>query len=289
MIYRAAHWVVVLAGLSLSVRLSAAQPVLLQIRPRIGDTLFVKLDQRVEMTGMPADCVNSSAEQRRNTRADSRPLLCSESTRQMTNVMEVFSRAIIRRSYGEGALVLAVTDSVRTSSSSGSVRPGPPARTQGRQNKSMELRLATDGGAEVVDADASEELRAVFGQMPAMLSRKPVSVGERWAREMRIPIAGEKGAMGLVKATFQLDSLGRRGDIAYITMRGTLSHDHRDGSDSELSGWLSGSVQLDRRVAWITETRAVIDVTSMVNPATGGKPMRVRTRVTQTLRARPVR
>ena len=95
--------------------------------------------------------------------------------------------------------------------------------------------------------------------------------------------------MGMVRATFRLDSLGRNGDIAYISMKGTLSHDHRDGSNSELEGWMSGTMQLDRRLAWITDTRAIIDVESMVRPATGGQPMRVRTKITQVLRARSAR
>jgi hypothetical protein len=125
----------------------------------------------------------------------------------------------------------------------------------------------------------------MFGQMPAMLSKTPVTVGGKWTREMRIPIAGEAGAMGLVRATFHLDSLGRNGDIAYISMRGTLSHDHRDGSLSDLDGSMTGFIQLDRRLAWITETRATIDVTSTYRTAPGTEPMRVRTRVTQLLKA----
>ncbi len=125
----------------------------------------------------------------------------------------------------------------------------------------------------------------MFGQMPATLSRIPVSAGATWTRQMRLPIDGETGAFGLVRATFQLDSLGRNGDMAYISMRGTLTHDEKEESASEPGGSITGSIQLDRRLAWITETRAVIDVTSVVQPTTGGGPMRVRTRITQVLQA----
>jgi hypothetical protein len=104
---------------------------------------------------------------------------------------------------------------------------------------------------------------------------------------MRIPISAEAGASGLVRATFRLDSLD--GDVAFISMKGTLSHDHTDGSDSELDGWLSGTMRLDRRLAWITDTRVVIDVESTIKPKGGGEQMRVRTRITQSLRARPAR
>jgi hypothetical protein len=250
-----------------------AQPVLLQIRPHVGDTLTVRLEQRVEMSGAPVDCGTG---QMRGAKP------CSALRRQMTTVNQVFSRAIVEGVSGEGASVLAVTDSVRTAMSRGGPT-GNPRRVQGREH-AIRMRVASDGAAEVTDADASDELRAIFGQIPAMLSRSPVRVGGKWTREMRIPIAGETGAMGLVRATFHLDSLGKNGDIAYISMRGTLTHDHRDGSNSDVDGWMTGSLQLDRRLAWITETRAEIDVTSIFRP-TGTGPMRVRTRITQLLKA----
>jgi hypothetical protein len=252
-----------------------AQPILLQIRPHVGDTLTVRLDQRIEMTGVPVECTTGSSPRRQAAP-------CSSLRRQMSTITEVFSRAIVQGVSAEGASVLAVTDSVRTASSRGNPA-GKPRRVSGR-DRAVKLLVSSDGGAAVTDEGASDELRAIFGQMPAMLSREPVRVRGKWVREMRIPIAGEAGAMGLVRATFHLDSLGRNGDIAYISMRGTLSHDHRDGSNSELDGWMTGSIQLDRRLAWITETRAEIDVTSVYRSAESGA-LRVRTRITQLLKA----
>jgi hypothetical protein len=266
-----------------SASISSAQPVLLQIKPHMGDTIAVKLHQKVELTATPADCPAPNPVPRRPAKEQERKGPCAASPRQMTTVLEVFSRAIVQGVSRDAAMILAVTDSIRTAVSRGG-RPGSPKRVTGREG-SMQLRVSRDGGAEVIDSDASEELRAIFGQMPATLSRQSVSVGEKWKREMRIPIAGEAGAMGLVRATFQLDSLGKNGDIAFISMRGTLSHDHRDGSNSEVDGWMTGNMQLDRRLAWITDTRAEIDVTSIVRPSAGAEPMRVRTRVTQLLRA----
>lgn len=255
------------AALSFTATLTQAQPVLLQIKPHVGDTISVRLNQSVDMSGVS--------------------LRGSTSSRRMITNTEVFSRAIVQNASGEQLTVLAVTDSIRVATSRGP-KPGPPTRVRGREG-SMQLKISTDGGAEVVDSDASAELREVFGQMPAMLSKQPVAVKGKWSRVMRIPIVGEVGAMGLVKATFHLDSLGRNGDIAYISMRGTLSHDHRDGSTSELDGWMTGSLQLDRRLGWITESRAEIDVTSVFLAPPGADRMRVRTRVTQYLKAGPSR
>lgn len=261
-----------------------AQPFLLQIKPRVGDTVSVKLDQRIEMSGAPMDCMDG---ERKSGREMPRHQPCSAASRQMTTVTEVYSKAIVTGKSRDGVLVLAVTDSIRSATGSGSV-VGPARRIRSR-NESIALRVAPDGGAEVVDSNASADLRELFGQMPAMLSKKPVAVGGKWKSEMRIPIAGETGAMGLVRATFQLDSLGRNGDIAYISMRGTLTHDHRDGSDSELDGTMTCSMQLDRRLSWITSTHAEINATSIFRPATGGGPMRVRTHIIQSLKAGPAR
>jgi len=259
-----------------------AQSVLLQIRPRVGDTLGVRLYQQVEMTGTPTGCATLDSASPRTSAPAARQRACTEGTRQMTTRMEVFSRAIVRATTPEGTLVVAVTDSIRTATGAPGRTPDP-ARISS-SNESVQLRISTDGSAEVIDAAASSELRTVFGQMPATLSRQRVSVRERWERQMRIPLPGEPRANGLVRTTFQLDSLGRSGDVAYISMRGTLSHDPMDGRDSEQSGLLVGTMQLDRKLAWITDMRVTITNESTVRRA-GGEPMHVRTKVTQLLKA----
>ena len=129
-------------------------------------------------------------------------------------------------------------------------------------------------------------MRKLFGQMPAVLSRNPVSVGDKWKREMRIPDVGVSGAMGRVRATFQLDSLGDNGNMAYISMRGTLSHDHMRrirlgarGFDDRLDGSSTGGS------GGSSDTSATIDVTSIVRRPAPARRCVVRTKVTQLLRA----
>ena len=73
------------------------------------------------------------------------------------------------------ALVTTITDSSRTAVSSGNAKNAAPVKVKNR-NDEIDMRVAKDGGADVVDSDASEELRAIFGQMPAVLSRKAVGV-----------------------------------------------------------------------------------------------------------------
>lgn len=168
------------------------------------------------------------------------------------------------------------------------------------QSKRVSVRVSTDGAMEIVDGDdANSELRHIFGEMPAVLARGPVAVGEKWTREMTIPLSGDPGTMGSVRATFRLDSLGRNGDIAYISMHGTMSRINVPGAPPPgagyaTSGVLTGTIQIDRRLGWITDSKSSIIVQSTIgDPARregtaaqgGGAPMQVRTKITQWLRA----
>ena len=254
---------------------AVGQPVQLQIRPHIGDTLRMHLSQTVEMIGTT------------HGRADS--------VRSMTTSIEVFTRAIPQQWTSNGTLMQTITDSVAMS-------PASPAsladlRRRAMQAKMVWLRVSTDGAMELVDdGDPNSELRHLFGEMPAVLSRNTVSVGEKWTREMTIPLSNEPGAVGAVRATFQLDSLGKNGDIAYISMRGTMYRINTPnaapaGPGYGTTGQLAGTIQIDRRLGWITDSKSSIIVRSTVTPppARNGEadrpPMQVRTKITQWIRA----
>ena len=252
-----------------------AQPVLLQIRPHIGDTLRMHLSQTVDMTGTT-----------RGARTDS--------TRSMTTSIEVFTRAIAQQWTSNGTLMQTITDSVAMNPASAASLADLRRRTM--QAKRVWMRVSTDGAMELVDdSDANSELRHIFGEMPAVLSRSPVSVGDKWTREMQIPLSSEPGAVGAVRATFQLDSLGRNGDVAYISMRGTMSRINTPGAAPAgpgygTTGQLAGTIQIDRRLGWITDSKSSIIVRSSIatNPSKKGEaeraPMQVRTKITQWIR-----
>jgi hypothetical protein len=265
-----------LLAVVLFARVTLAQPVLLQIRPHIGDTLGMHLSQTVEMTGTT-----------HGARTDS--------MRSLTTSIEVFTRAIVERWTSNGTLMQTITDSVAMS-------PASPASLADLRRRAMEsrkvwLRVSTDGAMEMVDdGDPHSELRQIFGEMPAVLARNPVSVGEKWTREMQIPLSSEPGAMGAVRATFQLDSLAKNGDIAYISMRGTMSRINTPGAAPAgpgygTSGQLAGTIQIDRRLGWITDSRSSIIVSTTIAAGSARKgdperePMRVRTKITQWIRA----
>ena len=219
----------------------------------------------------------------------------ADSVRSMTTSIEVFTRAIPQQWTSNGTLMQTITDSVAMS-------PASPAlladlRRRAMQAKRVWLRVSTDGAMELVDdGDPNSELRHLFGEMPAVLSRNTVSVGEKWTREMTIPLSNEPGAVGAVRATFQLDSLGKNGDIAYISMRGTMYRINTPnaapaGPGYGTTGQLAGTIQIDRRLGWITDSKSSIIVRSTVTPPPGRKgeadlpPMQVRTKITQWIRA----
>ncbi|MGI8401387.1 MAG: hypothetical protein ACR2NS_07260 [Gemmatimonadaceae bacterium] len=270
------RWAVGLAWLTLFAQGAGAQAVLLQIRPRVGDTLRMHLSQTVEMTGTTRD--------QRGDKPSS-----------MTTSIEVFTRAIVQQWTSGGTLMQTITDSVAMNPAS----PGSLAELERRamQAKPVWLRVSTDGAMEMVDdGDPHSELRALFGEMPAMLARTAVSIGESWTREMQIPLSSEPGAMGSVRATFRLDSLGKNGDVAFISMRGSMSRINTRGAAPAgpgygTSGQLSGSIQIDRRLGWITDSKSSIIVRSTIAsiPSRDGAPsrgpMEVRTKITQWIRA----
>lgn len=256
--------------------LTAAQPVLLQIRPHIGDTIPMHLSQTVEMTGTTPGSTGAPSQ-------------------SMTTTIDIYTRAIPKQWTASGTLMQTITDSVTMTPSS--ARALADFKRRALQSKNALIRVSTDGAVEVVDGDdPAGELRHLFGEMPAMLSRSGVAVGAKWTREMQIPLSGEPGAMGSVRATFQLDSLSRTGDVAFISMKGSLSRVKlppavTQGAGYETSGTLTGTIQIDRRLGWITDSRSTIQVRSTIAavPARRGEaqrgPMVVRTKITQWIRA----
>lgn len=264
------------AALALIPGALSAQPVLLQIRPHIGDTIRMRLSQTVEMTG---------------TTAGAR----TDPSQSMTTTIDIYTRAIARQWTTRGTLMQTITDSVTMNPSSAASLAD--FRRRALQAKIAWIRVSPDGAIEVVDdGNPRSELRNLFGEMPAMLPRTGVAVGEKWTREMQIPLSGEPGAMGSVRATFQLDSLSRTGDVAFISMKGSLSRVTLpaalpQSAGYETSGTLTGTIQIDRRLGWITDSRSTIQVRSTVAAFAAQKgetqrgPMVVRTHITQWIRA----
>jgi hypothetical protein len=236
----------------------------------------MRLDQRVEMTGTAR-------------------MRGVDSTVTSTTVTRVFAHSIVKLADESGTTMLAVTDSVLVTDGAG--RPLAAAEQERRalQGRHVRLHVAPDGGTKLVPdgRDLSPELTGLFAQMPATLPRSAVALGDVWSRKMDIPAAGHRGAAGAgaLTATFRLDSLTRGGDIAHISMRGSLSRDGAGeaprGMKVVQTGIVVGTMAVDRRRGWMTDARTTLTVHSVVTPPTGhdAEPMKVRMKVTQWLRA----
>ncbi len=237
----------------------AAQRITLRIAPPAGDTLRMQLEQRFEMeSGDPVEV--------------------------MTGSMRVWTHAVVLdRSRGYTDL-LSVTDSVRVFPSTIALRPLREAQ-RALEGQTVRLRVQENGGMSVGSGP-----NAVFGvgtDMPSMLPSHSVSVGESWTRDMRVPLSTTGTSTARVRTTFRLDSLTDHGGVAYISFHGAVSHNHaQDGTGTvgQTVGTLEGTMQVDRRLAWITDSEMVVSVVSDVQPL-GRPPIHAKMRVTQSLRA----
>jgi hypothetical protein len=249
---------------------SGAGDILLRLHPRVGDTLRTRLEQLTEIT-------------------IARP---GTSPRPMTTTVTVLARTIVQASLKATTTVLTMVDSadVQTSDARGEAMAAQAERSlRGQQ---LILQLAEDGTVEIArDARGtavSREVTEAMATMPAVFPHRPVAVGERWQREMPLVSAnplGGAGANAHVRAEFRLDSLGRHGELAYVSMRGEIVPD--DGRRGpELTGRMTGEMKVDRRRGWMTDSRFSLIVVSLVaSPVSAGvAPMRFVTKVTQRLR-----
>lgn len=246
-----------------------AQSVLLQIRPRVGDTLRVRLDQQSQLTG-----------ERRGS--DGGAIRSS-----VTTTMQVFSRAIVEGAGPTGALVQTITDSVLvwTNDAHASAPRGKPMRMP--PGPPVHVHVAPSGTVEL-EGEGRREEAEIAALMPAAFPREPVRVGATWTREMTMPAGLGRAPGGVLRAVFRLDSLARGRDVAYVSMNGEIhsdpQSDPRRGPMVE-KGSVTGALVLDRVRGWLVESAfAIIANTSVPMPMAGQPPMRFQMKVTQRVR-----
>lgn len=245
-----------------------AQAVRLELRPHLGDTLYLRLEQQMEMRGVPHNG--------------------ADSTRVMTANLRVRARAIPTSYSGAVTNLTAITDSLVMS-------PTPPdpnstaesvrRRVEGRRT---EVRVNRDGAMEAISQDRSDDPSPLFGQTPAILPGEMVRPGDRWAREMVIPLTPGRRTPAAVRAVFRFDSLTADGGIAYVSVRGTLTAQaaSRPFDAHEFRGTLTGTLEIDRRLGWITDSRTTVTATSHVSARDPrASPVDVWMKITQRIHA----
>jgi hypothetical protein len=266
--FLAAATAVTVGGLALAPAAPALgqQRYVLELKPRVGDTLRMELEEQREHTGTAS-------------------YGGGDSSRTMTTRLRVISRAIVQAKLLSAVTVLAIIDSVSLSTTD---RHAPTTPTGQR----MLFRLAPDGTMRVLDEEtgANRGISEAVALMPAALPAQPVAVGETWTRAIPMVVARSGDDEGTVRAWFRLDSVSRDARLAYISMRGEMRRDSIPagpprGTRMQLDGTVTGSLLLDRRRGWLTESRFwVVLHTTMLPVTAGAPPVRFLTRITQRMR-----
>lgn len=252
-----------------------AQTVMLQIKPKVGDTLRLRIEQEMEISGVGK-------------------VRDADTTMTLRSSMVLLSRTIVVHTDDEGTTVRAITDSIAVDMGGGDPRVaslGDQAR-RALQGKEVRVRFSRQGSATMIEADPDipRDLQSVFSQLPATFPRHPVSVGGTWSQRIPIPDAAQGQIAGTLQAVFRLDSLTQRGKLAYISMRGTLTQDsiasvRPGGSRLTMTGTVSGFMVLDRARGWVTDASTEMAVRSQMDPALGSSvpPVKMRMRLVQRL------
>jgi hypothetical protein len=247
-----------------------AQSLTLQIRPHAGDTLRMRLDQHTEMTGVKR---TSSG----------------EVTAVVLSTMKMFSRAIVEGASDKGTALLAVTDSVLFTTTDEQARQPAQRAAEQMRGQRTRFRVLSDGTVGMGDAEiASRDVAQVVSVMPAAFPKAAIKVGESWVREMPLPASQQLGAQlsGKLYVTFRFDSLTHGGEWAFVSMRGELrpAATPPAGSGATLDkGSVSGTMLVDQKRGWLTESWFSILMTSVITPPlmTGLGSMHMQMRITQ--------
>jgi hypothetical protein len=250
------------------------QGMLLQLRPRVGDTLAIHMEQTSRIA-----LVSSTMG------TDGRPAIVT--------TMNIYSRAIVESQNSAGTIVLAITDSASVHSSDDRAALTNLAMAQRLRGQKTRVRVAPDGGIQILEdlSGATRMLVEAVSLMPATFPRTRVSVDERWTRALAVPSGTSAlGApiTGTVEASFRFDSTANEGALAYVSVRGELGRAgaRRPGSSVVESGTIEGSLVVDRVRGWLTESTVTVDARSAFVPVPGlaGPDTRYVVRVTQRVR-----
>jgi hypothetical protein len=253
------------------VGLAQAQGVRLQIKPKVGDTLRLRIEQEVEITGQGK-------------------VRDVDTTLTMRSSMVMLSRSIVVQSDEQGAIVRSITDSVTLNVGAADPRAASLSDQARRalQGKELRVRFSREGSAVVIEADPDipRDLQSVFSQLPATFPRHQVSVGSTWKQRIPIPDAVQGQIAGTLDAVLRLDSLTRRGRQAHISMRGTFNRDSTaslipGAGRLAMTGTVTGFMILDRVRGWVTDASTEMLVSSHTEPAAGSTvaPVKMRLRL----------
>lgn len=247
------------------------QTVLLQLRPRSGDTLRLRVDQTIEMGRTRSPVGDAEA---------------------MPNVASVVLRARIAVEASDDASVTvwALTDSVRVAGSSAMLATPTLRAARALQGRRFRFHVDADGRTRLAEPGGMLDPAAggIFSQLPATLPREPLAPGATWNRAVEIPLIASLDGRGAatLNAGFRFDSLSRSAELAYVSVKGRLVRGRAlpgsSGSHMQTSGDVTGTLVIDLRRGWIADARSVVNLHTLMSgsPREPGAT-RVRIRMTQ--------
>lgn len=263
------------ACLVVAVPAPAQQSVQLQLRPRAGDTLHVRLDQTIEISRT----MRGSADDAEPGDAASLVML---------------ARIAVESADLDGATVMALTDSVRITSSEAFSTSPTLQSARALQGQRFRFRVQPDGSTMLAGSDALgvPALGNLLSQLPATLPRERLMPGATWVRAVELPLAASPDGRGTatLNATFHFDSLSGGGEYAVLSVRGRLMRSGplpggNKGAFVQTSGEVTGRIHIDLRRGWIADARSVVTLRSLVTGAgSDGGATRVRVKITQWMR-----
>jgi hypothetical protein len=261
---------------------ASAQRVQLVLRPRVGDTISMRLDQDAEVSGKrEASKIPASS--------------AATPAASMINTSVTYSRAVVESAVTSFTTIVAITDSVFVSNTDQHGRMSAPAAQRQLQGQRVRLTVAPDGSIGMPNDGSAptQGMSRTASLIPATFPATAVKVGDKWTREAPLPAGTSQlgtGIVGKVKATFRLDSLTHNGDLAYVSMHGELLPDAKakgtDGVPIVEDGTVDGYMVVDHVRGWLTESQFAIVAHSTLRPSFGvvSQPMYFEIRLTQKLR-----
>jgi hypothetical protein len=249
-------WTAVVGALAVLVvpSLTGAQGVSLQRRPKVGDTLVMRVEQISRLNSSRAG---------------------GNGTQAVVTEMQVFSRTVVESRNGETTVLVTTTDSATIRSSDERSRAADARTEQLLRGHRVRIQLGLEGAMTILDqGNGVASVVDVAALIPATFPVEPVALYETWVREMAVPSgASAMGATvgGRLRATFRLDSLGRGGQLAYVSVRGDLRPEARNRSAGAVieQGSVTGSLVLDRTRGWLLSSDVTVKAQSVMPPLAG--------------------
>jgi hypothetical protein len=272
----------------------------LTVRPRVGDTLRLQVEQTVEMHGRRVSGATPGVSPvppgKRGTAQE--PMYGPRAgwTNSRMTRLQLYAHSLVEASDLSVTTLLATTDSITMWAGVPGDDLEPQAMAVPDDARQVRVRVTPDGAMRLSDPPpGASALGTTLSSVPGLLPVGPVTVGSVWTRDMALPSLPLSGfrADGVVQAQLRLDSLTRGGRDAWISITGML---RRDGAARELpagtrivtAGTIRGMMHVDRERAWIVDARTTLDVQSEVapGPAGTGTPMLLDLRIVQQVRVR---